>query len=297
MTATRFYVTRIEAKGREYQPSQAVRLLRQLRDADGGSIPLEVKGSRFYVRAVKDSGSWFSFELWYAINRRILTDTERVAEGTRDIREYGTGQVYVLPRSALVLFEHPRVDVRDSRFTPAKIRDAAQHAVQSQLQRIEPGLRLVVPVGTRDRDFFISTTKSAAAAEDVRIIEVRATELSGRPLADASELTLYNPDYDWETVGRRFMPTALRGVSSVDITADRVGDLAHNPIARGIIGSGAVTRLVVEKQGESDHNQIVVYTPKIKNEVDVEGRPEDEDFPAHLFEALRRSGYPVDDPE
>ena len=146
----------------------------------------------------------------------------------------------------------------------AELRALAQERVEAELAALVADLKFTSPSSTRDSEFFVGRVREAAARDDIRITGVVARNIEEGERKHA--LTFFNPDPDPEAVFAEAWPFVTPGLASVTLQASKDGDLAHQPLARGLIDSANVTELRESRSVEGANKKRKFYTKVYKRQ-------------------------------
>lgn len=157
--------------------------------------------------------------------------------------EYEDLSIYAMFDIGFLLLQHPVLRTRTH--TPKQLVVLATSFLEHMFAQSGFGtLKLQTPHKVRNRSWFIKRLLEVAQDPDSRITEVRVTHLHDSQLSN--ELTIFNPDYDLEQIGKVFMPKANRGISESIHKAEQGNDLAKNPLVRAQVGAGHPERMVIK---------------------------------------------------
>lgn len=172
------------------------------------------------------------------------------------VKEFEDVTVYALFDLGFFVFQQPRLRTR--LYTPKRL--VQQCACFIEYAFVERGISpfsLHEPKHARDRLWFIQRLLEVAQNPDSRITEVKVTHLHDSHLS--SDLTIFNPDYSLEEIGRVFMPRANLGISESTHKAEEGNDLAKNPLVRAQVGAGHPERMIVKtapKEGRKRERKV-----------------------------------------
>lgn len=169
----------------------------------------------------------------------------RIAEYS--ITEFEDITVYALFDVGFFVFQYPKLRTR--LYTPKNLINKAASFLEHVFRTHGlPEVPLDVPREMRSRTWFINRLLEVAKNPESRITEIRVTHIHDSPLS--GELTIFNPDYTLEEVGRVFMPRANHGIAESIHKAETGNDLAKNPLVRAQVGAGQPERMVVKTAPE-----------------------------------------------
>lgn len=176
-------------------------------------------------------------------HRREVTTDDGTTLMRRELREHDGVGVWILFGRRLMLVEDPKPSTRD--ITSSELALVALDLIRRFLiaEGGMPSFELVSPEGKRSKQWFVDRLLEVAASEDERVVDIAIRNLHGSILSE--EFPVFNPDADWEKIGRQFMPRANDQVRRSTHSAVKGGDLSHNPMVRAQLGAGTPESMTI----------------------------------------------------